>query len=524
MNAPSDLRIWGPPDRPLDLVARNVGTRYLSIFVDGVLGLLLLPFNVSELGPSAYGLWALTASITWFFNVLDLGYGGAVVKFIAQYRAWRDRRALNEILSTVAVVFTGLGLVCFLVTAGIAWQVDKLFNIGPGQVRTAQQLLLIVGTYLSVRFAFAIFGSVVYGFQRYYLNSGVSIGVSVVVAAVNVAVLSAGYGLVHLVAATTIVRLLSLGLFTWNAYRVYPGLQVRPTLFRVARLREVTGFSIYMLVLDWSAKLNYSSDTIVIGAMLNTTAVAVWTVGQRLSQFTQQLTNQLNDALFPVVVDSDAARRQDRLQAVLIQGTKLSLAIAAPLCLGVIMLAEPLILSWVGPDFSASVLPTRILIAVVLIRVSTASANLILKGAGQHRLLAATNATAAVVNILLTILLIRPLGLLGAALGTFAPITIAAAFVLYPAACRRVGLPLSRPLTQAIWPAIWPGIIMMGGLWLAQRVPPVGLLEVGLHFAAGGVVYTGLFLTLSIGGDERRFYWTKLRTLVARQRRAAATG
>jgi O-antigen/teichoic acid export membrane protein len=523
MSAPPDPRIWGPPDQPVDLVARNVSTRYLSIFVDGVLGLLLLPFNVAHLGPAAYGLWALTASVTWFFNVIDLGYGGAVPKFVAQYRAWRDQRALNEILSTIALVFTGLGMVCFFITAAVAWQVGNLFNIESEQIRTAQQVLLIVGTYLSIRFSFAIFGSVVYGFQRYYLNNTVSMGVSLTVAAVNVAVLSAGYGLVHLVAATTAVRLLSLGLFTWNAYRVFPGLHVRPALFRTARLREVTGFSIYMLVLDWSAKLNYSADTIVIGAMLNTTAVAVWTVGLRLSQFAQHLTNQLNDALFPVVVDSDAAHRQDRLQAILIQGTKLSLALGAPLCLGVIMLAEPLILSWVGPDFSASILPTQILVALVLVRVSTASANLILKGAGEHKLLAATNATTAIVNIVLTVALIGPLRLVGVAVGTFAPVTAAAVFVLYPAACRRVGLPISRPVIQAIWPALWPGILMIVVLWLVQRVPSHSVLEVGLHLAVGAAVYVIAFLTLSVSADERRFYWTKLRALTGRERSAAAT-
>src|ERR671913_231951 len=99
MTAPADPNVWGPPDRPLELLAQNVSTRYLAIFVDGAIGLVLLPFNVAHLGPSAYGLWALTASITWFFGVLDLGYGGAVVKFIAQYRALRDRSALNEVLS-----------------------------------------------------------------------------------------------------------------------------------------------------------------------------------------------------------------------------------------------------------------------------------------------------------------------------------------------------------------------------------------------------------------------------------------
>jgi O-antigen/teichoic acid export membrane protein len=522
MIAPPDPQVWGPPDRPVELVARNVSTRYLAIFIDGAIGLILLPFNVSHLGPAAYGLWALTTSVTWFFGVLDLGYGSALVKFIAQYRARRDRTALNEILSTIGLVFTGLGVLCFLVTALVAWRVDSLFNIEPGQVRTAQSVLLIVGAYLSVRFALSIFGAVVYGFQRYYLNNAVSIGISLVVATVNLGILSAGHGLVTLVAATTAVRLLSLGLFAWNAYRVFPGLHVGPSLFRRGRLREVTGFSVYMFVLDWSAKLNYSSDTIVIGAMLDTTAVAVWTVGQRLSQLAQQLTNQLNDALFPSVVDSDATQRQDRLQMILVQSTKLSLALGAPLCVGLIMLADPLIHYWVGTRFSASVLPTRILLMVVLVRVSTASANLILKGAGQHKRLTYTNATTAVANVLLSIALIRPFGLLGVALGTLIPVTLSVAFVLYPAACRRVGLPVGRALEQAIWPAAWPAAVMIGVLWLGQRLTPTSLVEVALHFAVGGLVYVGLFLSLAIGAEERRFYWKKLRGLVSYPRRAPA--
>jgi O-antigen/teichoic acid export membrane protein len=523
MNAAHDEKIWGPPDRPLELIARNISTRYVAIFVDGAIGLVLLPFNVSHLGKAAYGLWALTSSVTWFFGVLDLGYGSALVKFIAQYRAWRDRTALNEILSTIALVFAGLGGVCFLVTLLLAWRIDSLFHIEPDQVRTAQWLLLIVGVYLSVRFPLSIFGAVVYAFQRYYLNNAASICTSLVVAAVNVVVLGGGHGLIALVASITAVRILSLGLFAWNAYRAFPGLQIRTAFFRRSRLHEVTGFSVYMFILDWSAKLNYSSDTMVIGAMLNTSAVAVYTVGLRLTQVTQQLTSQLNDALFPVVIDSDAAQRHDRLQLIMVQGTKMSLAFAAPLCLGLITVCDSLVRSWVGPQFSGSVLPAQILLAVVLTRISNSSANLILKGAGRHKLLTATNASTAVVNLLLSIALARPLGLVGVALGTLIPVSFSAAFVLYPAACRRVGIPVARPLTHAILPALWPAIVMIGVLKLAQRVPATSIFEVALQLAIGGLVYVALFVGLAIGADERRFYWTKLRGLIAaRQSRAAA--
>jgi O-antigen/teichoic acid export membrane protein len=245
----------------------------------------------------------------------------------------------------------------------------------------------------------------------------------------------------------------------------------------------------------------------------------VYTVGLRLSQLAQQLTNQLNEALFPNVIDSDAVQRQDRLQMIMVQGTKLSLALAAPLCLGLIALADALINSWVGAKFAASVLPAQILLAVVLVRISTSGANLILKGAGQHRLLTYTNMTAAVVNVSLSVVLARPLGLVGVALGTLIPVSASFALVLYPAACRRVGLPVRTPLAQAIWPALWPAVIMTGLLRLGPA--PTRVIDVALRLAVGGLVYVGLFIGVAISGEERRFYWTKLRTIVAaRQSRA----
>ncbi len=523
MTTPADPRVWGPPDRTLDLLARNVSTRYVAIFVDGAIGLLLLPFNVSHLGKAAYGLLTLTTSVTWFFGVLDLGYGGALVKFVAQYRAKRDRTALNEIVSTVGVMFAGLGVLCFAVMAVVAWRVGSLFQgLDPEEVRTAQYLLLITGGYLSLRFPLAIFGAVVNGFQRYYFNNIVSISTSLLVAAVNVGVLSAGHGLVTLVAATTAVRVFTLGIFAWNAYRAFPGLRVRPSLFRRERLREVSGFSVYMFVLDCAAKVNYSSDSMVIGAMLSTTAIAVWAVAQRLSVLAQQLTGQLNDALFPNVVDSHAGDRHDRLQLILLHGTKLSLALAAPLCFGLMAVADRLILSWVGPQFSGSILPARLLLAVVIIRITTASANLILKGTGGHKLLAYANSITAVVNVLLSLALARPLGLLGIALGTLIPVSASALFVLYPAACRRVGLSIARPLVESIWPPMWPALIMTLVLWFGRNLPPGRLPGVAVHLLVGGLIYLGLFLGLAIGADERRFYWSKLRGLVTRQRQAPA--
>jgi O-antigen/teichoic acid export membrane protein len=517
-----DARIWGPEDHHLTLMARNVTTRYLAIGVEGLLGLLLLPFNVSHLGPSAYGLWALTASITMYFSVLDLGYGGALVKFIAQYRAWRDQRALNEILSTMFVVFTGVGMVTFLVTLGVASQFSRLFRVTPDQVRTGQTLLLIIGVFVGLRFAISIFGAVVYGFQRFYLNNIISIVSSVCVAVTNVVVLESGAQLEGLVLATTSVRILTLVVFVLSAYAVYPGLHVSTRLFRRARLREVTSFSVYVLVLDWSAKLNYSTDALVIGALMGTSAVALWTAAQRVAQLSLRLTMQLSTSLFPLVVDSDAAARSDRLQLVLMHGTTLSLALAAPICVGLSLLAKPVMTAWMGPTFQGSAVVVQLLLCVALVRVGTSSANVILRGAGHHRLLAFTNTATAVVNLLLSLALIGPLGLNGVAWGTLLPVVTAALFVLFPRACERVGVPVSVVIRRAVWPAVWPAGPFAAIVWAGEPVAQGSLLRLALLLSGASVVYAGLFVGLAISADARRVYRTKLYQLATGGRRQPA--
>jgi O-antigen/teichoic acid export membrane protein len=498
-------------------VARNVSTRYLAIAIEALLGFVVLPYNVAHLGASAYGLWILTGSITAYFSVLDLGYGGALVKFVAQYRARADYRALNEILSTVFVVFASFGALTYVVAILIAAYIDTFFHLTPDQVHVGRIVLLITSLNVAAGTAFSVFGAVINGFQRFDLNNKVGTVSSVVTAAVNVAVLAAGYGLVELVAATTLVRLLTYAVYRANAYRVFPGLHIRIGSFRTARLREVTTFSIYVLLIDWANKLNYSVDAIVVGAFLTTSAVAVWTVGQRLAEVVQRLTNQLNDVLFPSVVDHDSAARLDRLRAIFVQGTRLSLATVIPMAGGLMLLAEPLVAAWVGPEFAGSVVVLRLLALTVIVRIGTATAATLLKGAGEHRLVAFATVAAAIANLALSVAIVRPLGLSGVAIGTLVPVCIASLFVLFPAGCRRVQMSVGHALAEAVWPACWPAAVMAAYVMATRHLVGASIVAIAIELAVAGGIYALVFVFFGISAEQRRMYLAKVGELLQRR-------
>lgn len=504
------------------LIFRNVSVNYLVTGTELLIGLFMLPFNVAHLGQAAYGLWVLAASVTVYFSMLDMGYGVAQVRFAAHYRAKGDTEALNQIASTMFYVFTAVGLLTYVIAILLALNLENFFSLTPVQAATGRTVLLLISAYVALGFPFSVFGGIVNGFQRTYLNGVVAFITAIVVAIVNVVVLKAGYGLVELVVATTTVRILSYFAYALNAYRVFPALSIRIRSFRWVRLREVTGFSVFILLIDLANKLNYSTDTIVIGIFMSTVAVAIWAVAQRLIEIVQRITDQLNSALFPVVVDSSTVQDTARLQKILLQGTRLSLAMVIPLATGLGLLSRHVVTSWVGPDFAGSVPIIHILSIAVALRVGNATSAMILKGSGEHRLLALANIVMAVSNLLLSLLLVQWYGLVGVAIGTLVPLVAISLMVIFPAACRRVEMRRFEVIRNAVWPAAWPALVMAGFLLITRDRFEPRWPWLFLQLALAGTIYAGLFLRFAISDTEREWYFTNVRRLINPRARVAS--
>jgi hypothetical protein len=192
---PNAEQSWGKEPHEPSLMGRTLSMDYLATFLELAIGLFMLPFNAAHLGPAAYGLWILAVSPTVYFSMLDLGYAASLVKFVTQYRARRDSRALNELASTMFMVFALIGIVAYGVAMVIAFNLTRVFDIGPTPATTGRQILLIVGVYIALGFPCSVYGGIVNGFQRRYLNGAVAILTSIIVAAVNIVLLLRGHGL-----------------------------------------------------------------------------------------------------------------------------------------------------------------------------------------------------------------------------------------------------------------------------------------------------------------------------------------
>ena len=491
-------------------LARSVVVQYVAIAVEVALGIVMLPFNVAHLGPAAYGLWVLTASITAYFSMLDLGYAAAQVKFAAQYRARRDAPALNEIASTLFFLFAALAAVVYAAALILSFNLGRLFALDPSQLLVGRQVLLVVSLYVALGLPFSVFGSISNGFQRHYLNTSISMAISLLVAAATFAVLSLGYGLVELVTVTTALRIAGLFAYRRTAFRAFPLLSVRWRHVRRARLREVTGFSAYLLVMDIAQKIHVTADTMVIGVFLGTAPIAVWAVAARLVTSVQRISQGLGRFVFPPIVDGATRGRADQLERLLVQGTRLSLAMVIPMALLLVLLADGVVAAWVGEDFAASIPIVRVLALVAVIRIGTSTAFSLLKGAGEHKVAAMSTVVNALANLGLSILLVQSWGLLGVAVGTLVPGAVMSACVQFPAACRRAQVTPRAAFGRAVWPALWPAAptaAVVVGARLLFAPEQAGLIAATV---LGALCYGTFFLMVAIPVEDRRWYVRRL--------------
>ena len=512
--------------RPPVEAGRNLltgtATKYVLLGVNIVTGILLMPFTIEHLGKAQYGLWMIVASMTYYFQLLDLGYGSGLVRHITEADARQDEDGVNEIVSTFIVVYLGIGSVALLGTVLLALAVLPRFpSIDPQQLHVAQAIMLILGVRIAVAFPMRAFGAVATSRQAFALNGAIAIVSSLVSALTTYLVLVNGHGLVPLVSATTAVALLTYVAYGASAKHVFPALRIRFSKFSRSRVREITAFSAYVFLIDIAIQLGFNLDNIVVGAALGTSAVAVYAVCFRLTDYQRQLCNQLNGLLFPVIVrfaNTDPAR----LRVAVTEATRIAAGLVTGVTACLAGFGSLLIAAWMGDGFEEAVVPLYVLAAASVVLVIQQPLGNVLMSNGRHRFVAAVALSEAAANAALSILLVRTYGLLGVAVGTAVPVVVANLAILMPVACRTLGIPYGRFLIDTTRPALValaPTVVTIVVLRAAVPEPSfLGVLALG---GGTALVYGLAFVGIGLPSGVRSAYVSRARELFRRP--AAAT-
>jgi O-antigen/teichoic acid export membrane protein len=349
--------------------------------------------------------------------------------------------------------------------------------------------------------------AVLRGLQRFGLINLIAVSATLAQAAATVAVLLLGGGVVGLAAISIPLTALTQVPMLVVIRRVAPDLRVG---FRGAQRRLVStviSFSASLVVINSAGVTKTKTDEIVIAGALPLATVAPYSIARRVSELPTRLTYQFVRVLFPLASELHGAGDRARLRTLYVDSTRLTLALFVPLGIGLMVLADPFLTAWVGAAYGRDAHVATILVGAAMLDIVIWPAASMLQGSNAHRPLALFAAATALVNLGLSIALVRSMGVTGVAFGTL----IAAGLevlVVVPFAMRRYAVGARTMVLEAFAPGLLPAVPAVAALFaLRAALAPSSLAAVVLVGAIGALVYAAGYLSFSASAAERVALW-----------------
>jgi O-antigen/teichoic acid export membrane protein len=481
------------------VIARNTLASAWVTLLQLAASFVFMPLLIHDFGLANYGVFLLASSVSVYLSLFDFGVSTTVTKYAAQHKARDESRELAGLVSNALAFYTTVGIVVAVLLLLFSQYGVWVFKLGPVDAALARLLFAISAVVALFAWPLSVGVSLLAGLQRYDLSSRVGAWMVVGNVAATAAVVYAGEGPAVLLVALGAVNIAGSTAACALAYRELGAVRLSARLVNRKALGVIFGFSWVLFVIQIATLAgDQQTDRLVLGVFTGAAAVGIYEAAAKLNGLVALLAGLPTVALMPAASQLDAQARPGMLKELYLRGTKYTAAFVLPITVGLVVLAQPLLLEWLGPRFAANSLSAQVFLLVWLVFPNLAVAFAIFVGSGRLRFLLAFTSVHAVLNLALTLLLVRPLGVLGVVLGT-----VITEFVLFPVGMwytlkvldvgpaeyiRRVVLP-TYPLLLVTALVAW-SLVAAGLTNTLVGVAAAGLVSVGAYWL--GVFFLGM--------------------------------
>jgi O-antigen/teichoic acid export membrane protein len=404
-------------------LASGSGLRTVNFFVTIIVSFFMMPFVVHSLGDRLYGFWALVGTFLGYYGLLDLGLTSAVSRHIAGAVGAKDDEECNHIFNAAFFIYLGLGLCALLITAILAASASLIFKI-PHDATLFWKIILILGVNTAINFPVKAWRGILTAQLRYDIMSILELLTLGLRTLLIIFVLKAGYGILAMAWVTFISNLPEVALVVYFSKKNLFPLTIRVKHLTRKSAKTLFSYSTYAFIAQMADQLRFNVDGFVIAAFVSLAAVTHYNVSSTLVRYFISLMIASMGVFQPVFSRQFGAGDHESIKKTFFFATRLSIYLASFVGFGLIAWGKPFIQRWMGQEY-LDAYPCLVILALgsTFALWQIPSVNL-LYGTSRHRFYALFNTIEGVSNLLLSLLLVKPFGIIGVAIGTFIPMAI----------------------------------------------------------------------------------------------------
>lgn len=506
---------------PVNQLKAGVVLNYVVIFLNTVVGLLYTPYMLRMMGQSEYGLYSLVASVIAYLTVLDLGFGNAIVRYTAKFRAEKKTEEQYEMFGMFFLLYLVIGIIAFGIGLGLYFNVDTLFGntMTTVELGRARIMMLLLVVNLAFTFPMSIWGSIIQAYEDFVFQKSLNIIRIILNTVVMICLLHFGYKAVAMVVVQTIFNVLTLVInFIYCRRKLNIHIYFRFKHFHWGFLKEVAIYSFWIFLNAIIDRVYWSTGQFVLGAMVGTAAVAVFAIAIQLEGMYMQFSTAISSVFLPKVTAMVATNRSRKeISDLFIRTGRIQYIVLAYILSGFIIFGRQFIELWAGAGYSDAYMISLLFFIPLTVPLIQNLGITILQARNEMKFRSVLYIIIALVSLAMQIVLTRYFGGIGCAMGVSGALVVGQILIMNVYYRRRQDLDIMTFWKEISKMSIIPIVLIISSMLVICHffaLDSWGKLILGI--AAFSLVYIPLFFRFSMTDDERNLFISMVHKIFAR--------
>lgn len=485
---------------------------YVIIGLNTIVGLAYTPYMLRCLGQNEYGLYSLVASIIAYLTILDFGFGNAIIRYTAKFRAEGKKQEQWEMFGMFLVVYSIIGLLALCGGLCLYFNVDALFDrtMTASDLSQARIMMLLLTSNLAFTFPLSIFGSIISAYENFIFQRSISILRIIISTGVLIAVLAMGYKAVALIIVQTIFNLLTLVINLWYCKKKL-GIHIIFGRFDWYFMKEISIYSFWIFLNAIMDKIYWGTGQFVLGAISGTIAVAVFSVAILLQQMYMQFSTSIVSVLLPKLTAMVATNKSSgEISDLFIRTGRMQCIIMSFILSGFIVFGQGFINLWAGEGYSLSYIITLVFFLSLFVPLIQNTGITILQARNQMKFRSTLYLIISMVSLTFQIFLAKSWGALGCAIAIGGALIIGQGIIMNIYYQKRQGINILKFWHEIGRMLIIPIILTFIGLLCAIKIDFSNPWVLMVGIAAFSAVYIPLIWKFSMNSYEREMLYKPL--------------
>lgn len=394
---------------------------YAATVLSAAASIVLIPVCLRYVGSDQYGLYQKIYAVVQYLMIIDLGLGSTVVRFAVSAKTRRDvtqEQRINGFMLKVSI-----GLNCVIAVLGVLMYlyIDVIYNtMQAAELIKARQLLIIMILHSVLAVFQDYLGGIVETHEHFVFSKSKRLfrmGSRVV--------------LIPLLIAKTrdiaVIAYVDLALITITVLATifydFCVLNARLSFQPVGRTiaKSASTLMLACLLQNTSKFLNNGIDKILLGRYLGNGAVTTYSVAMTFISFFMIASTVIQSVHLPQIVRMNTQGASiEKLTDVVVRVGRIQMALCGGFLCGFIILGKEFINIWAGAGHDEAWYIALIIMVPLIVPLTQNVCLSILTAKDKRLFRAVVIVCLSITNMLLTIFLVKRIGLMGAPIGTAA--------------------------------------------------------------------------------------------------------